>query len=330
MGQASKLLVLYGSVTGKAQSIAEQVAERAGVEGWDVLLAGLGEVGKTWLLEEASTMVIVSSTTGDGEQPENVIKFWRKMRPKTLSASHLGHVQYALLGLGDTNYSSFCAAPQALHRRLGELGARCLLAPAWADDGTGLEEVVEPWLDSLWPALASTRGGELEAGLADLAIGTEETKVETEYKLPPCPASYLTVSYRSPPACPQPTLPLPPLPSAASPLLPATLTSCTLLTSPLAAKHYYCAELKLEQELTYRAGDSVALVCQNSEQELEQARTRLQLEEVWHQECLVAVDPDTTKKKASLPSWLPPQATPDTLFRHHLDIRAVPKKTLVR
>ena len=90
---------------------------------------------------------------------QNVIKFWRKLRPKSLSNSHLSDLQYALLGLGDTNYNQFCAAPRALHKRLQELGARCLLPPAWADDGTGLEAVVEPWLEELWRALELSRSG---------------------------------------------------------------------------------------------------------------------------------------------------------------------------
>ena len=82
-----------------------------------------------------------------------MIKFWRKLRPKTLPADFLSSLWFAQLGLGDTNYNEFCAAPKALHRRLTELGANCFYGPAWADDGTGLEVVVEPWLDGLWEAV---------------------------------------------------------------------------------------------------------------------------------------------------------------------------------
>ena len=94
--------------------------------------------------------MIVSSTTGDGEQPENVIKFWRKLRPKNLASDHLSYLEFALLGLGDTNYNQFCNAPKALYRRLSELGAKPFHPAGWADDGTGLEEVVEPWIEGLW------------------------------------------------------------------------------------------------------------------------------------------------------------------------------------
>ena len=84
-------------------------------------------------------------------------------------------MHYALLGLGDTNYNQFCAAPRAIHKRLQELGAHCLLPPAWADDGTGLEAVVEPWLDQLWLALDRVKSG---AHNGVISNGTSSEKSE--------------------------------------------------------------------------------------------------------------------------------------------------------
>ena len=348
---ARELVCLYGSVTGKAESIAEQVVERAAELGHAASLHSLGEVGKAWRLEETSTAVIVSSTTGDGEQPENVTKFWRKLRSKTLPADHLAHLQYALLGLGDTNYNQFCAAPRALHRRLQELGARALVPPGWADDGTGLEVVVEPWLEQLWPALGGgvtdgvteTAGMEGAEGKGDGGPVGGEVKAEVEedmaglslapsppVTLPPCPAPYILVTYpEDTPPPPPALLPLPPLPSAAGPLLPATLSSCRRLTSPLAVKHYYEAVLEVEG-VEYQAGDTVAIVCPNPEEEVAALGARLGMAAVWRAACSLSILPGTTKKRAVLAAWLPTETTLHTLFTHHLDLRAVPKKTLVR
>ena len=43
-------------------------------------------------------VVFVVSTTGDGDPPDNVVKFWRKLKKKTLPSNHLGSCNYALLG----------------------------------------------------------------------------------------------------------------------------------------------------------------------------------------------------------------------------------------
>jgi len=42
--------------------------------------------------------VIVCSTTGEGEPPETVTKFWRRIKRTTLPANHLCHISYSLLG----------------------------------------------------------------------------------------------------------------------------------------------------------------------------------------------------------------------------------------
>ena len=54
-------------------------------------------------------------------------------------------MRYCLLGLGDTNYDAFCNAAIKLDQALKKAGALQLAPTALADDGTGLETVVEPW-----------------------------------------------------------------------------------------------------------------------------------------------------------------------------------------
>lgn len=41
------------------------------------------------------------------------------------------------LGLGDSNYSSFCNCAKMIDRRLQEIGARYFMEPGFADDATG-------------------------------------------------------------------------------------------------------------------------------------------------------------------------------------------------
>ena len=98
-------------------------------------------------------MILINACLGDGELPENARKFVRSIGKKSLPDNYLEHLSYALLGLGDTNYSTFCGGPKRLEKALKSRGALCFYSTAFADDGVDLEETVEPWIDGLFPAL---------------------------------------------------------------------------------------------------------------------------------------------------------------------------------
>ena len=49
-------------------------------------------------------VVFVCSTTGQGDEPDNMRNFWRFLLRKTLPKDSLKAVRFALLGLGDSSY----------------------------------------------------------------------------------------------------------------------------------------------------------------------------------------------------------------------------------
>lgn len=81
--------------------------------------------------------VMVTSTTGDGDQPENAEPLWRQIKRKSLPDTTFANLKFALLGLGDTNYTQFCNAPKMFFDRFTDLGAVSFCEPGWADDGVG-------------------------------------------------------------------------------------------------------------------------------------------------------------------------------------------------
>lgn len=125
-------------------------------------------------------ILFVSSSTGDGDPPENTETFWRQLRRKTKSdAANLDHVKFIILGLGDSNYDSYQGYPLSLYAKLTQLGAKPITAVGKADEATGsLEDYVEPWITDLWPDLDAyfTNGTMIEVASAN---ETKKTAVET-------------------------------------------------------------------------------------------------------------------------------------------------------
>ena len=91
------------------------------------------------------------------------------------------NLNYALLGLGDTNYAQFANGPKLFHNKFKELGANCFFGPFYADDGTDLEIVVEPFKKDVWNALKNFKNNkpvdDLKQQVENLTI--EEHKQES-------------------------------------------------------------------------------------------------------------------------------------------------------
>ncbi|XP_051970757.1 methionine synthase reductase-like [Xyrauchen texanus] len=149
----ARFLILYGSQRGQAQSIAEEICEQAADHGLTADISCLSNVEKYNVENETRPVVFVVSTTGDGDPPDTAQKFVKKIKNKSLPRDHLSHLRYTLLALGDTNYANFCNCGKTIDSHLQQLGAKRFYATGHADDGTGLEVVVDPWIEDLWEAI---------------------------------------------------------------------------------------------------------------------------------------------------------------------------------
>ncbi|XP_071156703.1 methionine synthase reductase-like isoform X2 [Mytilus edulis] len=149
----NRFLLLYGSQTGQAKAISEEIVEKAEKFNLTADLHCLSQTEKKFNIEREHCIVIVTSTTGDGEPPDTAQKFVRRLKKKTLPSNHLENLNYALLGLGDSNYTNFCNNGKTIDRRLEQLGAKRFYESGWADDAVGLEIAAEPWMESLFPAI---------------------------------------------------------------------------------------------------------------------------------------------------------------------------------
>jgi sulfite reductase alpha subunit-like flavoprotein len=152
------LFILYGSATGNAEGIAKDLAEKPLPAHFSSVLCEPMEKFKKmsdkWSQPPSKGkkhgIVLISSTTGNGDAPENASRFVRYIKRKTtVDAQPFQHCAFSVLGLGDTNYDQFCAIGRMIDKRMPELGGLRAKELACADEATGLEDVVEPYMDSV-------------------------------------------------------------------------------------------------------------------------------------------------------------------------------------
>ena len=124
------LTILFGSQTGNARHVAEALAKQAQGKGLTAKVLDMAEY-KTSQLKNEQYLVIVTSTYGEGEPPENAIGLHNFLFSK--KAPKLTGLKYAVLGLGDTSYEFFCKTAQDFDQRLAELGATPVHARADLD-----------------------------------------------------------------------------------------------------------------------------------------------------------------------------------------------------
>ncbi|KAJ2828379.1 NAPDH-dependent diflavin reductase [Coemansia furcata] len=153
-GDERKLLILFGSQTGYAEDVARRIARQAWRRHFSVHVEALDQVDKR-LLFSSTPVVFVCSTTGQGEEPDNMRRFWRFLLRKSLPHDALSSLDFAVFGLGDSSYQKFNFPAKRLFRRLQQLGAHALVRRGDGDDQhyLGVDGQLDPWLDDLWEAV---------------------------------------------------------------------------------------------------------------------------------------------------------------------------------
>ena len=148
MAQAT---VLFATQMGNSEEVAKQICRLAKVQAVELELHSMSELGTGYQLKAPGVYVFVLSSTGDGEVPDTARSLIKHLR--SLSAGSLTGLKYALLGLGDSNFSTFQGGPKTLNGLLENLGAQEILPRGVADESSGIQKAVDRWLPDLWTAL---------------------------------------------------------------------------------------------------------------------------------------------------------------------------------
>lgn len=154
------LWIGFGSQSGSASGLAKKLAKAAESRGFLVTLRELDRIGPDEL-SGLERLLVVCSTWGDGEPPDNAAGFWSRLSDG--AASRLGSLRYSVLGLGDRNYADFCGAARRIDERLEALGA-LRVAPRAECDG-GDRAPFTAWMEAVWSSIDSVEsvGGSASA-----------------------------------------------------------------------------------------------------------------------------------------------------------------------
>jgi len=124
------ITLLSASQTGNARRLAEQLRDDLLSEKLNVNLVNAGDY-KFKQIGQEKLLVVVTSTQGEGEPPEEAVALHKFLMSK--KAPKMDGCAFAVFGLGDTSYEFFSQASKDFDSKLAELGGERLLERVDAD-----------------------------------------------------------------------------------------------------------------------------------------------------------------------------------------------------
>lgn len=146
----AKISIFAGSVYGNAQHVAEEASgmfEKHGIESEVFTDPEISD------FVDADAVVVITSTTGQGDVPPNLELFFSDLRDEF---PMMNSKPFAVAALGDSSYGeSYCGAGKQFQELLTELQGKPVAEMLEVDaiETLAAEEEVVPWLENLVPQL---------------------------------------------------------------------------------------------------------------------------------------------------------------------------------
>lgn len=138
--------VLFGTETGNAEFCAQTLARELCEIGFAAAAVDMVEYSVSKLRHD-SVAFFVTSTTGDGETPDNALELLGELQ----GGAHLPNLLFAVCGLGDRSYEFFAQCGKEFDAALARTGAQRILPRTdldadFEDDFMEFVRNIQDWL----------------------------------------------------------------------------------------------------------------------------------------------------------------------------------------
>ncbi|KEQ24229.1 assimilatory sulfite reductase (NADPH) flavoprotein subunit [Paenibacillus tyrfis] len=170
---SKEVTVLFGSQTGNSQKLAKKLSEKLKEQGLQPTLSSMSDF-KPNTLKKVENLLILVSTHGEGEPPDNALSFYEFLHSKR--APQLEGLRFSVLALGDTSYEFFCQTGKDFDKRLEELGGKRLTARVDCD--VDFEDSAAEWMDRVLASLNEAPAAQSSANGGGATVWNETQPTE--------------------------------------------------------------------------------------------------------------------------------------------------------
>ncbi|NCF97547.1 MAG: hypothetical protein GWP21_06490 [Euryarchaeota archaeon] len=142
------LAIFFGSQTGNAAGLAEKTAKLAVAYGLEPTVIDMDAYDQSKFASH-KRILIITSTWGEGEMPDNAEELWNAT---SASNPSLSGVHYSVCAIGDSSYDEFCKAGEDWDEKFAALGATRIVAMKMCD--VDFDEPWSQWVAEVLPRIA--------------------------------------------------------------------------------------------------------------------------------------------------------------------------------
>ncbi|RJX66639.1 FMN-binding protein MioC [Vibrio sinensis] len=112
--------IITGSTLGGAEYVGDHLSDLLVEKGHTTKIHNHPSLEE---IEADGTWLVITSTHGAGDYPDNIKSFIETLQN---TPPRMNNVQFAVIGIGDSSYDTFCAAGKHAHQLLEDIGGRAI------------------------------------------------------------------------------------------------------------------------------------------------------------------------------------------------------------